>query len=107
MKTMTIFTKEDVKSDINVWEIPLEGQYVILKPESLREDFREAKYQLVKCCGGFGCDPDKIGNAIFVQEMYEGDNAETYRRERCNRDFLGVATDKAIEEFKKLYGWRD
>lgn len=107
MKNVIVFDKSDVRTDVNVWDINLEGQYVILKLEALSEQYREAKYQLLRCFGGFGCDPNKMGNAIFVQEMYKGDDAEHYRRERCNRDFMGVATDKAIEEFKKLYGWRE
>lgn len=99
---MTILMgKEDCREDINVWDINLEGKIVVLKPKSLTERYREAKYQLVKCVGGFGCSPTASGNAIFVQEQYPG--GEGYRRERYNRDFIGVATDEAIAKWKSIY----
>lgn len=105
-----IFTKEDTDTNKNINEIELEGKYAILKLDSLSENFREAKYQLVKCVGGFGCSPGKLGNAIFVKECFaptETEKPESYRRERCNNNFLGIATEKAIAEFKEIYGWNE
>lgn len=103
---MEILTKVNCKADVNVYDIELTGQYVILKPEFFKEEYRQAKYQLVKCGGGFGCTPGKLGNAIFVKEMQK-DNPESYRIERCNREILGVANEETIAQFKAEYGWNE
>lgn len=74
-----------------------ENKFVIINPDFFKDEFKEAKYQLYYAIGGFGCDPTKIGNAVFGR-----DYGESYRQERYN--ILGVATDKAIEDWEKEYG---
>lgn len=95
MYTVNDCTDEDVYSE------DLQGRFVILKPEFFKEEFRDEKYQLVQCTGGFGCDPKKIGNAIFVKELNE--NPESYRIERCNHDILGFAKDSVVAAHKEKY----
>jgi hypothetical protein len=73
------------------------GKFVIVKPEFFKSEFRSAKYQLFYATGGFGCDPTKMGNAVFGADF-----DESYRQERYN--ILGVATEEAIKEWEKLYG---
>lgn len=102
-RNVNLFTSADCTNE-NVWDIELEGKIVILDMKFFKEEYREAKYQLVRCTGGFGCSPHKSGNAIFIAELHP-DNPEHYRIERCDRDILGVASEKAIEEFKEVYGW--
>lgn len=80
----------------------IEGMVMILKLEFFKEEYREAKYQLVKARGGFGCHADKMGNAIFVKELLP--NGESYRVERCDNPFIGIATEEAIAEWMELYG---
>lgn len=93
-----------VESDVTPWkEVELEGKLLVIKAEFFKEDYRDAKYQLVLATGGFGCRPDARGNAIFVKECHK-DNPERYRIERCNSDVLGIATDTAIAEWKAIYG---
>ena len=100
MRNTVLFEEKDVTP----WrEERLEGKLIIIKDKFFKEPFREAKYQLVLATGGFGCDPSSLGNAIFVIECHT-DNPEQYRIERCNNDILGIATEEAVAEWKKVYG---
>lgn len=102
MQERVLMTSEDITTE-NWKDVELEGRLLVLKTESLSESYRDAKYQLVLACGGFGCRPDARGNAIFIMECHT-DNPERYRRERYNNDFLGFPTEKAITEWKEIYG---
>ena len=73
----------------------IEGKLVVIK-----QDFIEAKYQLVLATGGFGCDASNSGNAVFVTECCE--NPEEYRQERYN--LIGEPTEGIIAEWKAKYG---
>lgn len=73
-----------------------EGKFVIIAPEFFKPEFRNAKYQLFHAEGGFGCDPSKMGNAVFGKDC-----EETYRQERYN--ILGVAKESAIREWERTY----
>lgn len=100
MKHVFLLTESDCKP----WkEENLQGKFLVLKAEFFKEKFREAKYQLVLAQGGFGCNPESLGNAIYVTECHTS-LAERYRIERCNNDILGIATEEAIIEWKKQYG---
>ncbi len=100
MQTKTLFTKNDYTSWKNV---NLEGKLLIREVNNFKEDFRDAKYQLVLATGGFGCSPDARGNAIFVEEVHN-DSPEHYRMERCDNEILGIATEEGIKEWKEKYG---
>ncbi|MBQ8218230.1 MAG: hypothetical protein IJZ79_02900 [Bacilli bacterium] len=95
-----MYTEHDCTNE-DVYSENLTGRYVILKPEFFKAEYRDEKYQLVLCSGGFGCDPTKSGNAIFVKEI--NDNPESYRIERYNRDILGFAKDSVIAAHKEKY----
>lgn len=93
-----------VEADTTPWrDIELEGKLLVIKDKNFKENYRDAKYQLVLATGGFGCRPDARGNAIYVKECHN-DNPETYKIERCNNDILGIATETAIAEWKAVYG---
>lgn len=100
MQTKTLFTQKDYTpwKDTN-----LEGKILIRDVSQYHEEFRDAKYQLILATGGFGCDPNKLGNAIFVIEC-QNDKPEHYRMERCENQILGIATEEAIAEWKEKYG---
>lgn len=85
----------------NVYKSQLEGRYLILKEEFFKPEFRLEKYQLVLCTGGFGSDPSKIGNAIYVREI--NDNPESYRIQRCDHNILGIAKDTTVAAHKKKF----
>lgn len=77
-----------------------EKRFVFLKPsyiEHLKPEYRTAEYQLFYAVCGFGCDPKSSGNAVFGADI-----TEHYRQERYN--ILGVASEKAIQEWEKTYG---
>ena len=73
-----------------------EGKFVIISPDYFKPEYRSAKYQLFHAEGGFGCDPSKMGNAVFGRDF-----EEQYRQERYN--ILGVATEEAIQQWEKTY----
>lgn len=74
-----------------------EGKFVVLRPDHLKPEYREAKNQLFFAQSGFGCDPSKLGGKIFGR--YWDEQAST-RREHV----LGVATERAIQEWEAYYG---
>lgn len=77
----------------------LANKVLIIRPEYLDVDYREAKWQLFFAQGGFGCDPEASGRKVFGR--YVGDGAET----AINRDnFLGIATNRAIACYIEKYG---
>lgn len=73
------------------------GKFVIIDPDFFKPEYREAKYQLFYAVSGFGCDPSKMGNAVFGTDI-----SESYRQERYN--ILGIATEEAIQAWEKFYG---
>ena len=68
------------KSECKPLSDRIEGKLVVIKPDFFKAEYRDAKYQLVLATGGFGCDADKMGNAVFVEEVCN-DNPEHYRRD--------------------------
>ena len=74
----------------------LEGNVIILKPGSLTPEYRTADCQLVIATGGFGCEPNARGRAVYVKELYSG------KEYRMNiGDVLGIA------DFNTLPDWID
>ena len=99
-KSVNLFTE----ADVTPWKDErIEGKLIIIKSDYFKHEYKDAKYQLVLATGGFGCNPNAMGNAIFVQECHN-DNPEHYRIDRCNNDILGIATEAAIVEWKEIYG---
>lgn len=90
-----LFSKGDYRP-LNEGET-YEDKFVIISPDWFKAEYRSAKYQLFHAEGGFGCDPSKIGNAVFGKDC-----EEMYRQERYN--ILGVATEEAIQQWEKTYG---
>lgn len=93
----TIIDKSECKPLSN----HIEGKLVVIGASHFKAEYKDAKYQLVLACGGFGCDAGKMGNAVFVTELYN-DNPESYRRERY--ELIGEPTEKLIVEWKAKYG---
>lgn len=59
----------------------LEGKILVLKPSSLRAEYRTASNQIIRCTGGNGARPGAIGNAIFNYRLLDGEQS---RWERFN-----------------------
>lgn len=104
MKEIRLMTKEDCVPDVDIKEIDITNKIVILKHDFFKEEYLDARYQLVKCVGGFGAHPHARGNAIFIKWFYDG---ETNRIERYDDNILGLATEEAIAEWKNIYGVKE
>ena len=91
----TVFSEGDYRH-LNEGET-YENQFVIIDSDWFKPEYKDAKYQLFYAVGGFGCDPSKMGNAVFGADF-----EESYRQERHN--ILGVATEEAIQQWEKTYG---
>ena len=92
---ITLFTKEDTRP-LNEDETYV-NQYVVINEEFFAPEYKSAEYQLFLAKGGFGCDPSKIGSAIFGADI-----SECYRQERYY--ILGVAKEETIQKWEELYG---
>jgi len=58
---------------------------VVIKPEALRPEYRNAAQQTVLVMGGFGAAPNAMGRAVFGNNVFSGEKSD-WRRE----DVLGV-----------------
>lgn len=89
-----IFTWDDTTKETT----NLEGKLVIIREDWFKKEYRNGENQLFLAQGGFGCDPQKIGRAVFGK-FWDGETC------RINReDVIGVASEKAIAEWESLYG---
>ena len=79
----------------------IKGKLVVVDVNFFKPEYKDAKYQLVLATGGFGCDGNSLGNAVYVTECTK-DNPESYRQERYN--LVGEPTEEMIAEWKSLYG---
>lgn len=92
----TLMGIEDVVKDSCYEEY--KDKIVVLKPEYLKPEYREAKNQLFVAQGGFGCDPGKMGTAVYGYFCIDG---EITRVERF--DIIGIATDEAVKSWERLF----
>lgn len=79
----------------------IEGKLVVIGIDHFKPEYQSAKYQLVLATGGFGCDANKLGSAVFVMECQK-DNPESYRRDRFQ--LVGEPTEELIAEWQAMYG---
>lgn len=70
-----MFTEEDIIKDDKNYE----GKLVVLKSSYFKEEFRIPENQLVKNCSGFGCDPEKMGRAVYATFINDGERFRTDR----------------------------
>ena len=75
-----------------------ENQILVIKSESLDKNYRNAANQLFTAFSGFGCDPHKMGTAVYGEFLIDG---EETRFERS--DFLGIVKPDALAEWKNQY----
>ena len=67
---------------------------LILKPEVLKEEFRQPFFQYFYAQSGFGCYPDKLGGKVYGKFLADGENGQ-FRRS----DFLGVADPEQLPQW--------
>ena len=74
----------------------VEGNVLVMKPSTLKEECWSQENQLWLATGGFGCDPKGRGRAIFATCLADGE------RTRWNReDFVGVLDGQFLPEWAK------
>ena len=74
----------------------LAGQLIILRPTSLAAEYRTAECQLGYALGGFGCEANARGRAVYFEELFSG--------ERCRwnaEDILGLADMDKLPDWAK------
>lgn len=67
---------------------------LILKPTTLKDEFRRPFFQYFYAQSGFGCYPDKLGGKVFGRFLADGEKAQ-FRRS----DFLGVADTEQLPQW--------
>lgn len=72
------------------------GKLLILRAESLNEEFRTPENQLFLASGGFGCDPNASGRKVFGSFLSDGEETHFYRS-----DFVGILSDKHTPQWAK------
>lgn len=91
LEPFTLELCDQIKSDTE-----LENTVAVIKPESLRPEYRTADKQLVYVTGGFGAHGNSRGRAVYTTNLYSGKNS------RWNReDILGVLSLEQTPEWAK------
>lgn len=75
-------------------EADYEGRLLALKPSTLKDEYKTPDFQLFFATSGFGCDPTKIGTAVYG--FFLKDDEHTHFR---RSDFIGVVKDECIPEW--------
>lgn len=73
-----------------------ENKLLILNPSVLAEEYRDGDYQYFFARSGFGCDPSKLGTAVYGEFLIDGEHTHFARG-----DFLGVADEEQLPEWAK------
>ena len=71
-----------------------EGKLLAIKPSTLKDEYKTPDFQLFFATSGFGCDPTKIGTAVYG--FFLKDDEHTHFR---RSDFIGVVKDECIPEW--------
>ena len=74
----------------------MEGNVLILSPDSLKECYWEPKNQLWLAEGGFGCSPNAAGRAVYATCLGDGEHTRWDRS-----DFVGVIREECMPEWAK------
>ena len=70
------------------------GKLLIIRAESLKEEFRTPENQLFLASGGFGCSPDSSGRKVFGHFLSDGEKTHFYRS-----DFVGIIDEQHIPQW--------
>ena len=74
----------------------LRNQFVVIRQDALRREYRAATHQLKFCTGGFGAMPHAHGRACFCVDLYTGKESRFERQ-----DILGTMTKAQLPEWAK------
>ena len=80
----------------NDYGMNIENKVVVIRPESLRPEYRTADKQLLLATGGFGTYANSRGRAVYTTNLYSG------KESRWNReDILGVVKPEHMPGWAK------
>jgi len=96
MENTKLFTIEDCVKDSRNKE-NYEAKIIIMRPEILKDEYCDERFQLWLGRFGFGCDPSLRGRAVFATCLYDKENAE-WRRE----NFLGIIRPEILPDWARL-----
>lgn len=69
----------------------LEKQRLVLAHTRLHRRYQLPRFQIFQATGGFGCQENSLGSAVFGIHLADGESA------RWNRnDFIGIASDELV-----------
>ncbi len=71
-----------------------EGQVLVIKPSTLKDEFKTTDFQLFLAVTGFGCYPDTMGTSVSGIFLKDDDRASFSRH-----DFIGVIKDEYLPEW--------
>ena len=66
-------------------EPDLHGRVAVIKPETLRPEYRNAASQIIYVAGGFGASANARGSAVFGNNVFSGESAKCRRQ-----DIMGI-----------------
>ena len=75
----------------------IKGKLIVIKQDSLRQEYRMATHQLNICTGGFGSHARSRGSACFCVDLYSGQHSR-FERE----DVLGIISEEQLPQWAKL-----
>ena len=71
------------------------GKIVVMKENVLKPEYRNPQNRFYRATGGFGCQPNTLGSAVFTICLFDG------VEERFDRgEFEGWLTDEEFERLK-------
>ena len=73
-----------------------EGKVMVLKPEILKDEYKNPDMQLFYCKDGFGCSPTARGRKVYGQFLTDGEKT-CYER----KDFLGELKPEHLPAWAK------
>ncbi len=73
------------------------GKIIVLRPEALKTEYRDERFQLWLGRFGFGCDPLLRGRSVFATCLYDNEKAEWVRE-----SFYGAVKPESLPDWAKL-----
>jgi len=88
-QALGLFGREQCSA--GMYDCDVTDKVLVMKPDTLKEEYWSQQNQLWLATGGFGCDPKASGRAIYAHCLADGEEV------RWNReDFVGVLDDQNL-----------
>jgi hypothetical protein len=84
------------KSDCVRFDEPQDytGRLLILGASTLKDEYKQGKYQYFFAYSGFGCDPSATGTKVFGEFLYDGEETHFHRGA-----FIGIADESKLPDW--------